>query len=81
MMAIRGNHTNEQPLAIRLLGIGHSRTLPHGNMATQVPCYRDRLLHQIGQGRTIAHYHGEKCLKLCLEKYHFLLWNPEGLRL
>ena len=76
MTTIRGIYTNERPLAIRPMEIGHSRTLPHRNTAAKVPCRRDRLLHQIGQGKTISHYHGEECLKLHLEKYHLLLQNP-----
>ena len=33
----------------------------------------------MGRSRTIGHYHGEKCLKLHLEKYHLPFWNPQGL--
>ena len=39
--AIKGTHTNEQPLAVRPIGIGHSRTLPHCHTAAQVPRRKD----------------------------------------
>ena len=76
-IAIGGTYTNERPLAIRPMGVGHSRTLPHSDATTQVPYRRDRLFHQMGRGKTIGHYRGEKCLKFRLEKYHLLLRDPK----
>ena len=73
MIAISRTNNNKRPLAVRPVGIGHSRTYPYGNMTAQVPYPRDRLLHQMGQGRTIGYYHEEKCPKLHLEKYHLPL--------
>ena len=81
MTAIERAYTNERPQVIRPMGVGHSRALPYSIVATQIPCRRDQLLHQMGLGSTIGHYHGEKCLKLRLEKYHLPLKDPHGLRL
>ena len=76
MIAIKETYTNRRPLAVCPMGIGHSKTLPHGNMVAQVPCRGDRLLHQMDRGKTIGHYHREKRLKFRQEKYHLPLWNP-----
>ena len=53
----RGTYTKERPLAIRPMGIGHSRTLSYWLMAAQVPHRRDWLCHQMGWGQNIGHYH------------------------
>ena len=74
----KGIHANKRPLAIRLVGIGHSRSFSHGYATAQVPRCGDRLLHQMGRGWTISHYHEEECLELCLEKHHLPFRNPQG---
>ena len=77
----RGTHANERSLAIRLVGIGHSRPFSHGHAAIQVPYCGDRLLYQMGRGRTISHHHRKECPELCLERHHLQLRNPQGPRI
>ena len=72
----RGTYTDERHLAFCPVGIGPSWTLPYCYMAAQIPRRRDRLLHQMGQGKTIGHYYREKCPKFHLEEHHLPLWNP-----
>lgn len=75
----RGTYTNERPLAVCPMGVGHRRTFAHYNTAAQIPHHGDRLLYQMGQGKTIGHYHRKECTKLHLEKHHLPLQNPHGL--
>ena len=76
-----GTYTNERPLAFHPMGIRHSWAFSLCHMVAQIPCHRDPLLHQMGWGKTIGHYHREKCLELHLGKHHLRLRNPQGLRL
>ena len=77
-IAIWGACTNERPLAILPVGIGHSRTLPYCHTVAKVPRRRNWLHHQMGQGKTIGHYHGEECSKFHLEKASFAALESPG---
>ena len=52
-------HPDERPMALRSMGTGHHGTLSDGDVTTQVPSYRDQLLHQMGRGRTTGNHHKE----------------------
>ena len=60
MTTDEGTYANEHPLAVCLIGIRHSRSFSHYCTVAQVPHCGDQLLHQMGQGQTISHYHEEE---------------------
>ena len=68
--ANRGTHSNDNPMAFRLVGIRHHRSIPNSNLIAKIPGGRHRLLHQVGRSRSPGYHHGEECVQLCIKKHH-----------
>ena len=70
LAANKGTHSNDGPMAFRLVGIGHHGSIPNSNLTTKIPGGRYSLLHQVGRSRNSSYHNEEECVKLCVEKHH-----------
>jgi hypothetical protein len=55
-LTTRRTNANDSTLAIRIMGVRHHGTTPNQKASAQIPSSRNRLLHQMGGGRTTSNY-------------------------
>ena len=77
----KGAHSNDGPVAIRIVGVGYNGPVPNDSQAVEIPSSWYRLLHQMGRSRSLGHNHREKCVKLCMEKHHLQIRYTKGVGL
>ena len=77
----KGAHSNNDPMAIRIVGVGYNGPIPNDGQVVEIPSSWYRLLHQMGRSRSLGHNHREKCAKLCNEKHYLQIWYTKGVGL
>ena len=77
----KGAHSNDGPVAIRIVGVGYNGPVPNDSQTVEIPSSWYRLLHQMGRSRSLGHNHREKCVKLCMEKHHLQIRYTKGVGL
>ena len=77
----KGAHSNNDPMAIRIVGVGYNGPIPNDGQVVEIPSSWYRLLHQMGRSRSLGHNHREKCVQLCNEKHYLQIWYTKGVGL
>ena len=68
-------NANDDTLAIRTMGAQHHGTFPNWKASTQIPSCRNRLLHQMGRGRTTNNDNWEEHPKFRMEDNNMPIRN------
>ena len=74
--AIRSPQSGQEPLAIRAMGNKHSCPLARCRHSEKILACSQRLLQQMGKGRSLCQHQRQRHFQVCLEKYRLSIWNP-----
>ena len=71
-------YTHGLRMTFRVVGNGPSRPLSPSFEATKIYYCRDRLLHQMGRGRTTSDNHEASGGRIRVEKHRHPVWSAQG---
>ena len=71
---VRALNVDHKPLSLPTMGFGHIGTPAHWQGSVQIHNRRNRLLHQVGRGRTLSHNYRAEDTQFCVTSHHMQVW-------
>ena len=73
-----GVHSDDGPMAFRLMGVRYHRPISNSNQIVEVSSSQHRLRHQLGGSRNLGHHHGKERTKFRMEEHYLSVRYTES---